>query len=314
MVYEKPLLTVEEQIAHLKAKGVRFACMSEKQALDYLRYHNNYFKLAAYRKNYQKHPGGAKMGQYVDLDFAYLVDLADIDRALRDVILSLALDVEHFAKLNILRLVEQNGEDGYTIVQDFIASLADKERGILAGEIARNRSNTYCGAMVQKYEQNIPVWVLLEVVSFGKLIEFYRFCANRFDNRKMHEEFYLFRMCKVLRNAAAHNSCILNDLSDYQTRIKTNRLVIQALAQMPNLTRGVRVKKMKNERLQQLATLLYTHQAIVADGSAMAFEKIKWQRFVERLEQHTDYYRNNALLCSTFDFLRLLIDNWYHVR
>ncbi len=38
------------------------------------------------------------MGQYVRLEFAYLVDLAGIDRVLRDLILGMALDIEHLAK------------------------------------------------------------------------------------------------------------------------------------------------------------------------------------------------------------------------
>lgn len=43
-------------------------------------------------------PADQKMGQYVRLEFAYLVDLAGIDRVLRDLILGMALDIEHLAK------------------------------------------------------------------------------------------------------------------------------------------------------------------------------------------------------------------------
>ena len=77
---EKRKLTVEEQVAHLKDKGVQFTIMDEAAAMTYLRKNSNYFKVASYRKNYQQHPGGPKMGQYVRLEFAYLVDLAKIDR------------------------------------------------------------------------------------------------------------------------------------------------------------------------------------------------------------------------------------------
>ncbi len=41
---KKPLLTISEQIEHLKAKGITFSLMSEQAAADYLENHNNYFK------------------------------------------------------------------------------------------------------------------------------------------------------------------------------------------------------------------------------------------------------------------------------
>lgn len=37
----KPILTVDEQIQHLKDKGVRFEIMNEDSAKDYLIKHNN---------------------------------------------------------------------------------------------------------------------------------------------------------------------------------------------------------------------------------------------------------------------------------
>ena len=43
----KPLLTVEEQIAHLKAKGVTFDFCTEKEAAEYLLGGNNYLRTAS---------------------------------------------------------------------------------------------------------------------------------------------------------------------------------------------------------------------------------------------------------------------------
>lgn len=46
----KPILTIEQQIEHLKQKGVAFELCSEEEAADYLRDKCNFFKLASYRK------------------------------------------------------------------------------------------------------------------------------------------------------------------------------------------------------------------------------------------------------------------------
>ena len=53
----KLLLTVEQQIEHLKSKGVTFELCSEEDAASYLSGHTYYFKLAAYRVLFDKRVG-----------------------------------------------------------------------------------------------------------------------------------------------------------------------------------------------------------------------------------------------------------------
>ena len=66
MLITKPKLSLEGQIEHLKEKGVLFNIMDEESAKEYLTQHNNYFKLTAYRKNYDKHPDGENKGKYIN--------------------------------------------------------------------------------------------------------------------------------------------------------------------------------------------------------------------------------------------------------
>ena len=79
----KPQLTPKEQVEHLKRKGVKFEFYSEDEAVEYLSKNNNYFKIRAYRKSFEKYIGGEKDGTYIDLDFAMLKDLAIIDMRFR---------------------------------------------------------------------------------------------------------------------------------------------------------------------------------------------------------------------------------------
>lgn len=67
MLITKPKLSLEGQIEHLKEKGVLFNIMDEESAKEYLTQHNNYFKLTAYRKNYDKHPDEENKGKYINL-------------------------------------------------------------------------------------------------------------------------------------------------------------------------------------------------------------------------------------------------------
>ena len=67
MTIKKPKLSLDEQIEHLKDKGILFNIMDGSDAKKYLEQNNNYFKLTAYRKNYNKHPDGKNKGKYINL-------------------------------------------------------------------------------------------------------------------------------------------------------------------------------------------------------------------------------------------------------
>ena len=78
----KPKLTIDQQIKHMKSKGILFAIEDEKYAAEYLTFNTYYFKLKAYCKLYDKD----KEGKYIGLEFAYLRDLATIDSLFRRII------------------------------------------------------------------------------------------------------------------------------------------------------------------------------------------------------------------------------------
>ena len=113
----KPMLNAEELINHLEEKGVKFELISKEEAKKYLEENNNYFKLASYRKNYQKYEAGEKLGKYINLDFKMLIDLSIIDMRLRKTMLNMVLDLEHYSKIRMLTKVEAETKDGYTLVE-----------------------------------------------------------------------------------------------------------------------------------------------------------------------------------------------------
>lgn len=105
----KPWLTASEQIDHLKSTGVHFSLMSEDDARAYLEKYSNYFRLRAYRLGFPKVEEGGRKGEYANLDFKMLVDLSIVDMLLRYEMLPLTLDVEHFAKVKLLKRIEMEG-------------------------------------------------------------------------------------------------------------------------------------------------------------------------------------------------------------
>ena len=307
----KPKLSLDGQIEHLKEKGVLFNIMDEAEARDYLGQHNNYFKLTAYRKNYDKRPAGENKDKYINLEFAYLVDIAVIDMQLRYRIVHMALDLEHHTKLQLLRKMDEYNEDGYQVVQDYIDSLDEKQRKIFDSEINRNKGNIYCGDIIAKYEGAFPVWAFIEIVPFGRLVAFYGFCADRFSDKSMKDTFYRLLTCKEIRNASAHSNCILNNLKAKTAAHSTNAAVTSELMKIKGMNTNFRKNRMSNARIQQVVTLLYTHKDMVESEGIKRSESEDLKKIMERVDKNYDYYNTNPMIKGTFDFLKLVVDSWF---
>lgn len=311
MTATKLKLSLDEQIQHLKGKGILFNIMDEAEAKKYLTQNNNYFKLTAYRKNYDKHPDGKKKGKYINLEFAYLVDIAVIDMQLRYRFVHMALDIEHHTKLQLLRKMDEYGEDGYQVVQDYIGSLTEQQKGIFEGEIIRNKGNIYCGDIINKYDGAYPIWAFVEIIPFGRLVAFYGFCADRFAEKSMKDNFYRLLTCKEIRNASAHSNCILNDLKARTASHGTNAAVTSELMRIKRMNTNFRKNRMSNARIQQIVTLLYMHKIMVGSESIRKTESEELQKIMKRMDRNCGYYESNLMIRGTFDFLKMVVDNWF---
>lgn len=308
----KPKLSPGDQVEHLKSKGVGFELFSEEDARIYLEDNNNYFKLSSFRKNYNKIQFGKNAGKYEKLEFEYLRDLAIIDMSLRYTVIQIALDIEHFTKLSILRKINADDrEDGYSVVEDFKNSLDDRQREVFEGEVSENRGTAYNIGIIQKYNDEMPVWVMVEIIPFGRLVSFYKFCAERFGDDRMKKMYYCLLACREIRNAAAHSNCILNDLHVLNSAHRVSYDVMNSLAQIPTLSATSRWKKMTNDRIREFVTLLYTHKALVSSEGVHNKTSAKLREFLARMNKNRDYYYKNGLIKSSFDFIEKVIDFWF---
>ena len=102
-----PIMSARAQVSYLRdEKNVSFELMGEEDAVAFLEERSFFFKLKAFAKDFEKYsckPG--EKGRYVNLDFGHLVELSKLDKALRSLVLDLALDIEHYLKvrINVLR-------------------------------------------------------------------------------------------------------------------------------------------------------------------------------------------------------------------
>lgn len=309
-----PLLSIDEQIAQLKEKGVTFELCSEDEAKSYLADRTYYFKIRSFRTLYDKRVGGDRDGQYINLDFGHLRALASLDRDLRYALLPLTLDVEHAARTKLIRnITESPDEDGYGVCADYMASLNKDERNRRRGDVAMLKHDLYCRDLLLKYGKDpakMPAWVLLELFSFGSIAGFYLFCAKRWDEKIMEKEHYMLRQAQFIRNACAHSSNMVNGFGAQDDEIETNTMVENALAET-GLSHRVRTSKMKNPRLKQIATLLYLHSRLVTEGTGRRRAVADMQALKASMNKSLETLSANDIVRSSLSFLIALIDNWF---
>lgn len=292
------------------AKGIKFNIMNEEQAVKYLKNKNNYFRLASYRKNYEKHTTGINAGKYIDLEFAYLVELSTIDMHLRFQILKMCLDIEHQIKISLLFEIENNSqEDGYSIVSHFL-SLNPR----VGKNIYFKHNSVYVGDIISKYfsldessksinikESECPVWAFLEVITFGELIDFYQMYHNGislFGNT--------INSIRSLRNACAHNNCVINNLRRGTAR--PSRVISTFVSQMTEISREERINKLSIRPIYELMCLLYAYENSVSST-------VKQKRYEElsdlvnkRMLRNSEYFTNQQIIKASYNFLKKVVD------
>lgn len=322
----KELKTPQELIETLKNKGITFTHgFTEAAAIDYLKRNNNYYKLTAYRKNFEKGPDG----KYIGLDFEYLVDLAIIDMLFRKEILSMALDIEHFEKVKLLNALKNNGDDGYKALRSYKVSLEtggesnDIELNKLRLEIENNKHSIYCGDMLSHIPQGqeMPVWVFLEVITFGRFLAFLNFCGQYLNDKALINDYYAMKKVKSLRNAAGHSNCILNDLvlRNREETIPLNDTIAKRFSRLfsdscddSNSKDHYGPDILQNNRLKEIATLFSMHSKILPSERMKMHYREELEVILERMyKNYQSFYKDNAPISNTFSIIRRMVQGWY---
>ena len=321
---KKSMLTVDELVQYMKDKGIQFTITTEEDAKKHLCAHNNYFKLTSYRKNYTKRSSGPKEGQYEQLEFAYLRELARIDTEIRHILLDMALDIEHFLKVALIKAVEDHKgvdeEDGYKVVTDFLmdegndslserAANVSRRAGGFSRKVSQNRKNPYCGGLTARYNQEMPVWAFVELISFGDLKELVEYYASRTDWDVPVDLQSLDRV-RQIRNACAHGNGIINDLrsDDKPTGKSDAPRYITEYVHKAGIGKKSYLRKLSNPRISQIVHLLYVYDKMVTSEHTRNMRMTQLRDLVNnRCVQNREYFSTNLLLTSTHQFFVKLI-------
>lgn len=309
----RPKQSICEQIATMKSNGVKFDLITENEAARYLEYNTYFFKVKAYDILFEKYQTGEKKGQYLNLDFAYLKELSIIDMHLRHFLLNTCVDVEHAIKVTLMRDFNNSSSDGYDIVDKYFTAYPDVRE-----ELMKKKGNSYSSDLITKLEtEGYALWNIIEVISFGNFIQLYDMFYQTYPECQTGINYtYPMRNIKNLRNAAAHNNCIIDQLcKELSDNRKENRKITSYVVKIPGITRDMRRTMMKHRVIHDFATLLYIiDTAIDSPGIKSHLIESLDQLVNERMIRHKDYFTKNNTLMASYHFIKLMVDNMKKTR
>ena len=321
----RPMMKISEMVPYLKTKNIKFELISEDKAEKYLRDNNNYYNVTSYKNNFEKYMiDGVFVNKYIDLDFAYLKDLAIIDHRVRLLFFKMIIDIEHYLKIRILNLIENiEDEDGYRIVNLYLEKDFNDEKfpKKVHNSIFKKVGSEYYQKIFSKYDidkdkklENIPVWEFLEIITFGELVNFYEFFSKEYQLKKEIKNIFILREIVKLRNAVAHNSCVLCDLDKKDNEYASDFKIVNYL-NLCGIGKETRDNKLSNSRIKQMTYTLYMFNEIVtSEGVKRNVITDINELFYERIILHKEYYNNNELLKSIYAYFDKIIKKYYKVN
>lgn len=310
----KRKLTVEEQLQDMIDKNIQFELYSQEDAKKFLKYNNYYFKLKSYARNYNIN---SQTKKYYNLDFAYLVELSKLDMYIRKIVLELSLDVEHYLKVRLMNDLSNNDEeDGYNIIGLFLQYHSNAEADIqgkadkysFCADLAEKHLNEY------KEPKELALWNIVELLSFGNFMKLYELYYQMYPSFNYSD--YL-KSIKFIRNAAAHNNCILSTLrkpNGLKKFSKTKKLA-NILGKIPEFRElSSRDAMMKNPVIHDFVTLLFVYNDIMKTAATKRSRNRKMEELCHqfcdedgRIKKNKSYFDKNPYIRETYSFICRII-------
>ncbi len=209
----KPATTHKQQLSILKSRGL--IVENEDAALKVLEC-TNYYRLRGYYIHLQKE----NSDDFKDgVTFEQIVALHDFDNELRSLLLRILLDIEVVTRTRMAyALAHAWGPMGYRNEENYNGADHDKFDFLMAridDDLSKSHER-FIKTYNQKYQGQFPIWVAVEVMSFGDLSKLYNLLpttqkkkiADAYDELDKTLLTNWIQCCVVLRNLCAHNSRI----------------------------------------------------------------------------------------------------------
>lgn len=282
--FPKPPLTFEQQVQLLKKRGliIEDENFAEK-VLTYL----NYYRLSGYtlslRTNDNFHPG-------ITFDLVYKI--YELDRKLRYLLLDIIEVVEIAFRTHIAYYLAHNYgplsyQESSFFENDSYHAEFIKE---LQEQIERNKKKElFVDHHLNKYGGKFPIWVAVELFSFGMLSKFFSNMKSK-DRDTISEQYYGFS--SVYTISWLYSLVTLRNICAHYSRIYNRIFTIT-----PRLGRKDKKLGLQNNRL---FVFIFVLKYLIKD-------KNRWTIFLTNLKEVIEEYKDVDISLIGFP------DNWYEL-
>lgn len=272
-------LTIPEIIEYCKEKlGITFNLMDEDTASTFLEKNNYFFRLKQYASFAEK----TKSGKFIGVDFGQLVELSTIDMFFRKLMLKMTIDFEHYLKVKLINDSQKNtADDGYLVVEKFLESKPKVKSAMES--VSYSTLTFYNRSIFDNYKENMSVWAIVEVLSFSDFIDFYSFYYEFFKLKCEYTKH--FESVRRLRNATAHNACILSTFKSESWFHPDIEIQFELLGANLGISQGTITSCLKIPVINDFAVMLSNYTILISS------EKIKEKTFDELI----DFFDNRML-------------------
>ena len=298
---KEPKLTVPQIIDYCKNDlGITFNIMDEQTAQEFLQKNNYFFRLKQYTEICTEK---TKTGKYNGLDFGHLVELSTIDMFLRKLLLKMTIDLEHYLKVNLVNDCQTNpDDDGYGVVKAFF----EKEPYIQKTVEKGNNFSCYSGMDIDQCLAYPAVWNVIELLGFHDFTYFYSFYYEYFHLKSEFKNH--IDSIRRIRNAAAHNSCMLCNFKPGKYPFDPEISFELAGANL-GVSPGTITANLKIPLINDFAVMLSVYTRLITSPMVKqkTFEEIK-DFFDTRMVYHKDYFEKFTNIKNAYTFARKLLD------
>lgn len=148
----------------------------------------------------------------------------------------------------------------------------------------------------------------MEVLSFGRFIDLYQLYYQKYPSKE-HFSSYLWSL-KFLRNAAAHNNCLLNSLkAPYNITLHKNRDIQFQVSKIKSISEKSRDTWMQNPVIHDFVILVYVYLNVVkSEGIKQnGIRQLKWL-FEEKMPRHKEYFDKNLSIKECYHFTHKVVN------
>ncbi|MDR0527713.1 MAG: Abi family protein [Spirochaetaceae bacterium] len=204
----KPFLTYEAQVEKICSNGCE---IEDKPFAVYVLSRLNYYRFSAYFLPFKQSDGFYRKGT----TFKKIFRIYEFDRKLRNIIFAAIARTEIYLRTKIAYYHAKNyGALGYMDSNNFKAHKNyNNLLELIESEKQKNSRILFVRHHVEKYDGNFPIWVIIELFTFGMLSRFYSVLPT-YAQKMLAKELSVatpkilmswFRCCTDLRNICAHH-------------------------------------------------------------------------------------------------------------